>query len=182
MMEKIRINLLPIEFTKLQVEQLKFKKVQTTGVVVILALAVLSVSTFALRFLQSRDISTVKDQLKQTEQQIQSFRPKEISLTILRDRLNTITNLTSTPSKQRSIYSLISSLTPQTVVINSIVVDKNANVVISVVASDSTFLSEYLQNLINPAKNENQIAQVIVDSLTRNKDGSFRASLKVRPK
>ncbi len=181
-MEKIKINLLPIEFTKLQVEQLKFKKVQLGGAVVILALVFLSISVIGLRFLQSKDISKLQNQLKQTEDEVKGLQNHEVSLTVLKDRLNIITALTTLPSKQRSIYSLISSITPPSISVNSMTVDKNANVILSIVSPDSTSFADYLQNLTSSDKNEDQILQVVVDSISRNKDGSFRVSLKVRPK
>lgn len=182
MMDKIKINLLPIEFTRSQIERAKFKKVQAVSIIFLLVLTAIAVAVVALRFLQSQEIEKNKTQLETVENLIQGLKNKEVSLTVLKNRLSAINKLTSTPSKQKSLYTLISSLIPAQVSVTSVVIDKNSNLNLSITASDSTAFADFLESLTSVEKNEDRISQVIIDSLSRNKDGSLRVSLKILPK
>ena len=181
-MEKIKINLLPIEFTKLELEQSKFKKIQLICFIIVLILAIIAVAIFVARFLQSKEITNNEIILKEQQQQVETLKNKETTLTVLKNRITTIESLTAASSKQKSVYNLLSVLIPANISISSMIIDKNANASISISTPNSTALADFLQNLTSLDKNEDKIQSVEIDSISRNRDGSIRSSLKVKAK
>ena len=83
-MEKIKINLLPIEFTKLEIEQSKFKKIQLICFIIVLILAIIAVAIFVARFLQSKEITNNEIILKE-KQQLPAIFSKQYTRTIQND-------------------------------------------------------------------------------------------------
>src|SRR5437588_594087 len=101
-MERISINLLPVEFTQEQVKNAKFYKIQARGIVIILIMIFLASLTIALRILQSHNIQQVQAQVDETSQKVSNLKDKEVALAVLKNRLATIGQYLGVPSKQAS--------------------------------------------------------------------------------
>lgn len=181
-MEKISINLLPIEFTQQQVKKAKFYKIQALGVSIILFMVFLASLTVALRILQSHNIQKVEAQVSQQEERITTFKDRQASLLILKNRLTAISQYLGVSSPQAGIYKLVNELLPPSVSISSISVNRNGEVLVSALVPDPLTLDEAVSNLTSKDKNQNKISQVSIDSLTRGKDGIYRIGFKVKPK
>lgn len=176
---KTSINLLPAEYRRENLKQQRFNKIQSIGIFALLTLIFLSSTTFALSLLQNTNIINADNQLKVAEDNVTKYKPKEASLVILKDRLNTLDSLLKAPSKQRSIYNLVTSLLPPSLVPSLIVTDTSGNISLTLSTTDSISLDNFITILTDPETNENKIAKVQIDSLSRGKDGVYRASLKM---
>ena len=179
MEEKIKINLLPAKFTLLQKEQKKFYRVQFISISLILSLIFFASTTVALRVLQSKNIQKAQSSLESIEDKVTVYKSKEASLVVLKSRLASIDQIISTPSKQREIFNLIDKIVPKSVVINSMSVDRSGNVSLSATVLSGSAIQEMLTNLAAKDKNEGRIAQVLLESLSRGRDGLYIIGLKI---
>lgn len=181
MANQLRINLLPPEIVAVELKRTKFYKVQTAGVVIILTMVFLASLTMALRILQSKNITEVSAQVTQAEQRVTGFKSTQASLILLKDRLKIINEYTGVSSKQSSMYKLIDQLTPSSVSVNAITVNRGGEVIFLALIPDKTNLDELINNLTAKENTEGKISQVAVDSLNRGRDGLYRVSFKVKP-
>ena len=181
-MAKIAINLLPIAFREEEVKSAKFYKIQAIGVGIILVMTFLSSLTIALRILQSNNITKIQNRLTLAESRVSDLKNTQASLLLLKNRLTAIDLYLGVPSAQTLLYNLIGKLLPPLVSVNGISIDKVGNAVIVAVVPDALTLDNLVTNLSTKENNEGKIAQVLIDSLNRGRDGVYRISLKIKPK
>jgi hypothetical protein len=178
---KFSINLLPEEFSVKQKEQQKFNTVQTFSVVGVLVLVFLASVVVVLRLLQSQKIDKLQSDTQLIESKVSDFKGKEASLFVLKNRLTNVSQILKQPSKQVDNYYLVAKIIPSGVLISSISVDRFGSVSLALLCPNQKLLEQLLAGLTSPTafKTFNQIE---VESLTRGKDGFYRANLKVVPK
>lgn len=179
---KIAIDLLPPEFRAEEYKRAKFYKIQTAGVAVILFTVFLSSLTVALRILQSQDLSKLQSRVTQAEEKITGQQNTQVSLLLLKNRLSAINQYLGAPSRQAEMYRLIDKLLPQSAFVSSISVDKTGGVLILATVPDEVALDDLTNSLISPETNQDKIGQVSLESINRGKDGTYRVSLKIKPK
>lgn len=176
---RISINLLPPEFLAEDIKRIKFVKIQTIGIGVILVMIFLASLTVALRILQSFSISQIQGKLGQIEEKVSSLKNRQASLVLLKNRLATIDKYLGEASIQNSMYTLLDKLIPENIAVTSLSVDKSGNATIIAGVPDSATLDNLMSNLILPDRNEGKIKRVLIESLNRGRDGFYRLSLKV---
>ena len=179
---KISINLLPPEIIAQEMKKAKFYKIQVVGIGIILIMIFLTALTLTLRILQSKNIAEVKASLEKSEQKISSLKSIEESIVLLKNRLSVVNQYFGVSSKQSAMYELIDKLTPPSVVINSISVNKTSEVIVQAYVPDPVSLDNFVNNLIGTENNENKISEVAIDNLSRSRDGLYRVSFKIKPK
>lgn len=177
----MNINLLPLTYKRLQQQNSKFYKIQTVSIILLLSLVFLTSVTIALRFLQSQQIKAAESSLQESSSRVTAFKSKEAALLILKNRLATIDSISAQPSKQRALYNLVNELVPPSLTISFVSVDSSGNMAVSLIAPNFTALDQLLSLLSSKEKNEGRIAKVSLESLSRSRDGLYRASLKVVP-
>lgn len=175
---KISINLLPAEYTGLLKEYTKFYKIQTISIILILVLIFLSSITVALRLFQSQRIKIAQANLEDVTTKVTQQKPKESSLTVLKSRLSTIDQISSLPSKQREMYNLVSSLLPPSLNISNVSVDKSGGMLLSIISQDFSNIDSFITQLTTDPS-QNKINQVIIEGLSRSRDGTYRGNLKI---
>lgn len=178
---KSSINLLPNEYAVTEKQQKKIGLIQTISVVFMLILFLSASVIVALRIFQSKNLSTAQQKTKEEEAAVLQFKDKEASLFVLKNRLNTITQLLKSPSKQLAMYSFLEGIVPANVNLTSISADKSGSVTISALAPDEEALDSMMTVLTNEAAFE-VFTQIEIENLARGKDGTFRLNLKVIPK
>lgn len=181
-MTRISINLLPPEIIAEESKNSTFYKIQFLGVFIILVLIFLTSLTLALQILQKRSLVTAQAKLLESEQKIEGLKNTQISLFILKNRMTVISQYLGVASKQSAIYKLINKLIPSSVAINAVSIDKSGTVILSAIISDRESLDQMLGSFTDKEMNDNQFAQVSVDSLNRGKDGVYRVGIKIKPK
>lgn len=179
---RIAINLLPPEIRAQEIKKAKFYKIQFIGVTVILVMVFLSSLTVVLRILQSRIIAAVQAKLNQAEQRITDLKETEASLFLLKNRLTVINQYLGVTSKQSSMYQLVDKLTPPSVVIISVTIDKKSDTVILAGVPDPLSLDTLIENLLSKERNEDRVKNIALESLNRGKDGFYRVSFTVKSK
>lgn len=180
-MAKISINLLPSEFLTQELKAGKFYKVQAVGVAVILGMIFLTSVTLALRILQSRNLNLVQARLTEAEQRASDLKSTQASLILLKDRLKVVNQYLGIPSKQNSIYNLVDRLIPSSVLVNTITVARDGEVVIVASVTDSKTLDNLITSLTSKDTNQDIVKQVSIENLSRARDGFYRISLKIKP-
>lgn len=181
-MQKLSIDLLPIEFKAQALKRVRFYKIQAIGVAIILLTTFLSALVVSLRILQSQQIVQVQARLSEAEQKISSRKNTQASLLLLKNRLTTINQYLGTPSKQSRMYNLITKLLPAAVSINTISVDKSGEALVLATIPDGNYLDSLIDNLISKESNEDKIKGVSIESLSRGKEGIYRISFKIKPR
>lgn len=175
----LQINLLPQEFTLSQLEQAKFKKIQFISLGVIFIMVVFSMVTLGFRIDQLQKLSKVDNDLKSAIDDVSFFSKKEYAITVLKNRVDNIGQLTG-HSKQGELYALLSKIVPAGAAISSLSIDRSGNATMALALPNSDSLEPLINNLMSKDKNEGKINQVLVDGLSRNRDGNFRVSLVIK--
>lgn len=181
-MVKIAINLLPAEFTKERVKNVRFYKIQILGIGLILVVVFLSSFTVALRILQSQRVKQAEGQLNEAQQKVTSYKSKEATLMALKNRLKAIDQYYGVPSLQVSMFNLLNTLLPSSIKVNSLSVGKTGDISFSAVVQNSVLLDEMITDLTDKDKNQGKIESVFIDSLNRSRDGVYRVDFKIKPK
>lgn len=179
---KISINLLPPEALLEQTKKTNFYRIQVVGIATILFLIFLASLTLALQILQNHNISNVKVKVASAEQRVEGLKNTQVELLILKDRLSVIGQYLGISSKQSMIYKLVNKLIPPSAVVNAVTVDKDGIVTLLALIPDRESLDLFISDLLDQEKNDDQIAQVSIDSLNRGLEGMYRLSLKIKPR
>lgn len=180
-MKGISINLLPTEATNQQKEVSKAKKVKIFSIVFLLLMFFLASVLITLRILQTQTISKLQVQAKSSEATVSSFRDKESTLVLLKNRLELIEGIKSAPSKQKTVYDTLSKKLPPSISLSAVTLDSGGNLSISTTTANSDELTRMLSDLASE-ESFSSIANISVDSLSRGRDGSYRVSLKLTSK
>lgn len=180
-MKTLTINLLPVNTSVKQKEQKKFRIIQIASTAVLLILIFLASITAGLRILQAQNIKKVQAEAAQSESDITSQKDKESEMVVLKSRLGIISQYYGKPSKQNLNYSLVSQKISPSIDVSSISVDRQGNVLLSIVAPDSNSIDSFIESLTN-AGSASGISKVEIESLSRNRDPSIRADLRLAAK
>ncbi len=176
--KNISLNLLPPEVLREQLKSKKFYQIQLLGTSVILSLVFLSSLTFALGILQSRNIKQVQASLSEAESKVSNYKEVEAKLTIVKNRLNIISQFSDLPSKQRESYEAIVNALPDSVVVSSFSITPSASILITMVTQSSTAIDALFGNILSGEEKYQFIKKVSIESLNRGRDGLYRATLK----
>lgn len=179
-MAGISINLLPVQSRIDQKAQKKFRIIQTLSIVILLTLFFLASLVSALNILKSNDVSKLESEANVRETKVLEFKEKEAQLAVLKNRLSLINKINNAKATSNSdIYRSVLSLFPKDLNISSISVDRSGNVVTAFAAPDFKTLEETLTSLTSDKVLE-IISQIDIDSLSRSRDGIYRANLKIQ--
>lgn len=181
-MPKIAINLLPDEFKIAELKRAKFYKVQQVGVGIVLVMVFLSSVTVALRFLQSQNLKTLQSKVSAAQDQITDLKDTQKSLILLKDRLVAIEGYLDHPSKQSQMYSLAAEVLPKSISVSSISVGTSGDILVLGVARDGESLDQVISDLTLSELGKEKVAQVIVDGISRGREGIYRLTFKIKPK
>lgn len=179
-MNSISINLLPPETALNLKHQKKFRGIQRISTVALLIMVFLASVTIPLRIMQDKNFRNIDAAAKSQVQTIEQLKTKEISLTVLKNRLSLITKVSKDPKVQSNAYNLVNELTSN-LAIGSIQIDKNGTAAITINFADANSLDTFLNNVTNKIAS-NKLSQVSVDSLGRGPDGVYRADFKLTSK
>lgn len=179
-MAGISINLLPAQSRIDQKAQKKFQVVQTASITVLLILVFLTSLVTALHILKSQGVSNLKEQSRVKEGKVALLKDKEAQVAILKNRLSLINKINKGSAEDNSaIYRRVLGYIPQGVKFSTISVDRSGDVVTSILAPDTKTLELVLANLTSEKAFEG-ISRIDIDSLSRARDGSYRAILKIQ--
>lgn len=181
-MEKISINLLPVEFIAEEFKRRKFYKIQAIGVTIVLFMIFLSILTLSLGVLQSSSLNAASLRVDEAEKRVSTLAPKQAQLVLLKNRLQVIEGQIGIPSKQAEMYNLTYNLLPDGFLVNRISVGGEGQVQISALTANAQNIDRIISNLLDKGKNNDRVKNVVIDSLNRGRDGIYRINLKVETK
>lgn len=179
-MNSILINLLPPETALNLKHQKKFRVIQRISTIALLIMVFLASVTIPLRIMQDKNFQNIDAAAKSQVQTIEQLRKKEISLTVLKNRLSLITKVSNDPKTQTIAYNLVNELT-NNLAIGSIQIDKNGAAAITINFANASSLDTFLNNITNKIASD-KLSQVSIDSLGRGPDGIYRADFKLKLK
>lgn len=175
-MATININLLPFEDAIRQKKEGRFKIIQRISIFLLISLIFLATAGFITLYLQKQNINKVESQAYSAEQDVASLKDKEAALFVLKNRLVTINQLLKVPGQQADIYEMVVQNLPRSVSIASVVIDKNGNIIQSLVVPDGATLDSILDSYLAKA------TKIDVESLSRGRDSVYRVNLKIQTK
>lgn len=179
-MAGISINLIPATSRTDQKAQKKIKTVQTASIAVLLTLIFLSSLATALNIFESQRVNKINSEAKLREEKVLKFKDKEAQVSVLKNRLSLINKVNMSSKKDNSeIYRSILGYIPSSVNTPSISVDRGGIVITSLIIPDTQTLEQTLLNLTSDEAFE-KITKIDIDSLSRSRDGSYRAILKIQ--
>lgn len=180
-MDKISINLLPLEILAKERQSAKVILINRISFGLLLLLIFLTSAMIALRILQGKGLKILNDDLALIESSVQQLKDKEIYALALKYRLGSIEKLSFDPKKV-SIFNLVISLSPQDVTISQVNVDKTSIVNLTLSSFSLKSIDELIQNLARKDMTSDLIARLDLESFARGQDGLFRLSIKVTPR
>lgn len=180
-MDKVDINLLPTEVNIERQKQAKFSRVQLISIGILLILILAASVSVAFRIVQSQKQERLSKEVGALEEKVSSYKDKEATLVVLKNRITAITQLLSGERLQTVMFNLITDRIPVSVTITSISVDRAGNVLVSLLAPDSHSLEQTLSELTNSEAFE-KISNINIESLASGKDGVFRMNMKISSK
>lgn len=178
-MDKISINFLPSEYSVSQKKKDKWSIVQTLSVAFFLLLIFLTSVVVALRVLQSQNITQAKKQTEESETKITSFKSREATLAVLKNRVEAINQILKKPSKQTDSYHLANETFSTSIIIDSLTIDQNGNIVATATIPSNDLLVKLLSSLEDKLASAG-IHRVEIESLSRGRDGTYRAILSLK--
>lgn len=181
-MTKIAINLLSEEFKIAELKRAKFYKVQTIGVAAILIMVFLSFLTVSLRFLQSQNLKQLQGKISAAQDKIIDLKDTQKTLILLKDRLMAIDQYLDHPSKQAQMYNLVAEVLPKSISVSSISVGSTGDVLVLGVARDGESLDKAIADLTLSESGKEKVGQVILDGISRGREGIYRVTFKIKPK
>ena len=115
-----------------------------------------------------------------SEERVLVFKDKEAELSVLKNRLSLINQVHKTKVSENSLIyrNALNYVSPE-VNISSISVDRSGNVLTSIAAPDISSLEQTFSNLTSDKAFE-EISQIDIDSLSRSRDGIYRANIRLQ--
>lgn len=175
-MAMININLLPFEDVIRQKKEGRFKIIQRISIFLLISLIFLATAGFITLYLQKLNINKIESEAASAEQNVASLKDKEAALFVLKNRLVSINQILKVPGQQADIYEIVVQNLPRSVGIASVGIDKNGNVIQSLVVPDGATLDSILKNYLAKA------TKIDVESLSRGRDSVYRVNLKIQIK
>ena len=179
-MPLISINLLPEEFIVEQTKKLKFFRVQSISIAILLLTFFLASLTVALRILQSQRISQVQGKLTEAENHISGYKSVEDNVVLLKNRVGSISQYLGVPSKNTQIYDFIEKSIPPEISINTLTIDMSGDAFLTLLLSDSYLMDSIIEGLFLAIDEKIKVEEIEVGGLSRGKDNLYRLTLKLK--
>lgn len=181
-MNKISINLLPEEVKLQEIETLRKNNVNLISVIIIITFIIITSILLVLRALQATTLSQIDNDLNDSKAVLVTLQEKQNLLTNLKSRIANISTLSKQESKQTTGFNFITEIKPEPVSVQFLTFDKNGTIAFSGDTTEIDSISELFDQLTDPNSNENRVAKVDLDSLSRGGLEKYRFDLKITQK
>ena len=118
---------------------------------------------------------------KSLEDKVSTFKDKEATLVVLKNRISVISQLINKVNIQSAMFNLVTEKLPTSATITSISVDRARNVLISLLLPNSSALEQTLSNLAGDDVFE-KVNKIDIEGLSIGKDQIYRINLKLLTK
>ncbi len=176
------LNLLPKSHLEDQKKLSFVYLINKISIGLLILLVFLTAGMLVMRILQKLEFEKSADIVKLAEAKVNSLQTKEASLVLLKQKLDTINQLSTVDAKRKAIFSLIIFLSSSDISFTDINIGRDGSAVISAASSSLVSIDQLINNLSSKEKNAGVINKVVLDGLSLGKDSIYRFSLKVYPK
>jgi Tfp pilus assembly protein PilN len=168
-MDRISINLLPLDL-KENKKNLKQKRlINTISIGILTSLVIVSGVLVVLSILQNNQLNSEKNQLTNLENTVSSLKEKEAAVIILKKRISDISQIRNQKYPQADSFKLTTSLLPE-------------NVSIQGLSTDAASLQKFFDNLTDPKINEGKITKTVITNLNRGSSPQLGFDLEINTK
>lgn len=179
---KISINLLPKEVLVLEKDKNRQKFLMRLAVGVLIIMIILTSFVFSIRIYQNQRFNQTASELTALQNNVASLKEEESLAVYLRQRVNSIEGILKDDSPQARGYSLITKLTPPSLVIVSLNFDNNGSIILSAIAPNAQSAKDFFDKLVDPAVNQGTVASAHLDSFSRGIGSSYRLDITIKTK
>lgn len=180
-MGKIVINLLPPEIAV--VEKQKSKRVWVVRISSLVIVIVIAITSFALGFgfVKSGEEKQKQKDLETARSQVASLNAEEGYLTLIKQRLNKISQISDSDSKRLLAFNFATETIQNGITIAEINIAKDGGIALNGKASGVDPLGNLFTSLSDQI-DKGKINKVRVDNLSRGADEQYRFDLAIRLK
>lgn len=178
----ISVNLLPQEIIMQRKQGSKIALINKLSIGTLVILVFSTSATLALRVSQNFQLTREQTNVAYAEEKVTSLSQTEQDLLLLKQRLGDIKAILGGDTKRTATFNTVVYLTPPSVQISSVAVDKSGNMVMTLSSNSLTAVETLISNLSDTEKNAGLISRADLDSLSLGRDALYRFSLKVYPK
>lgn len=178
-MDKLKINLIPPEIKEKVKKQAKRVLITKISVALLGVLIVITSLILGGVIFQKAQLQGLNSIIEQEKQQIGALKDKEAVVIFLKNRIDTINQVTDGHYKQDETLELITGLFPDGVNLGSLQIDKSSIAIVSGDTFDTLLLQQLFDNLTDPQTNDGKIASISVESLNKNASGKIRFDLQI---
>jgi hypothetical protein len=178
-MEKISINLLPIELREKSKKNTRKNRINQASIGVLVVVIIITLSVLSWTIVLKSSLQKANSDLATITQQVQAQKEKEGLVVLLKSRLDIINKLIQKESISTQSFNLISSLLPIDIKMLNLAVDKSGKIRMTASTTSLTSMQSFFNNLTDPKKNEGKITATKVESLNKTQDGNYNFELTI---
>lgn len=166
-MADLSINLLPQELTAAKNQRQKASFVIQICVVALVLIIVAAGIILSFRFAQTAQLSKIQSQTSDVKQKINSPQnsQREGLVVTLKSRLDSLTKAGSQDYPASFAFAMITKMLPPNIKLDTFSIDKKGKTTLQIESPDTTSLSLFLNNLMDPQQNNQKVVSASVDTL-----------------
>lgn len=178
-MSKVSINLLPPELENVKKERARRALINQISIIILVAIIAVAGGVLALRFSQNATLSDLNSKVESATNTISSplYRKKEALVTTVKTRVTNTTTALNKVYPSTDAYQLVKKLTPENVKVTNLVIENKGKMTITIETNTTADLDQFLNNLVDPEKNDKRITQTSVESVNRGKTDTMRVEV-----
>ncbi len=181
-MDRISINLLPIDLKENKKLLYKKKLVNLISSITVVILIVVTGILVILSVIQNSQVGKEETDISRLENTLSSLKEKEASVVILKKRLASISQVIKHKYPQTDSFLLVSSLLPENVTLQNFVAEQPNTVTLQGIAANAASLQHFFDNLTDPKINEGKITKTVISNLNRGNSPQLNFDLEVSVK
>lgn len=170
-MEKISINLLPLELRTKSKAEISHSLVVKLSVGVLVFSIIISALALSWSVIQSQQLKKTGQEYQSIISKIKANEKKEGLITLLKNRLALISQISEKESEQTSAFNLVNSLIPQNVQALNLKIDKSGSVEINCFSNNLQDVKILIDNLTDSSQTEGKITSAKIVNFTKNSSG-----------
>lgn len=167
-MDRISINLLPPELSKVKKKNIKEELVIKSSLFVLVAMVIATSVLFSLVVASGQELKKQTASEEDFKAKLNQFKEQESLALLLKGRLGTINTLIQKENPQVKAFNIVNRLKPDGIKILTLNTDKGNLATFQGETSSPQSLQDLLNNLSDPSIHENKVKSTNVESLNYN--------------
>lgn len=181
-MDRISINLLPLDLKENKQLLHKKKLVNTISIGFLSLLIALSTALIVISVIQKKQLDSESDSLNKVEATLNSFKEKEAAVIILKKRLAVVSEIINQKYPQTDSFLLINSLLPPETNMQTFSIKQENIVNLQGISDNASSLQQFFDNLTDPKINEGKVTKTVISNLNRGSNPKLGFDLEITTK